>query len=65
MPGKGRPFKKGQSGNPKGQPVGSWRDAINIAFGEEDNRFKAKVRVAKALIKEGDKGNIPAIKETA
>ena len=23
MPGKGRPFKKGQSGNPKGRPKGS------------------------------------------
>jgi hypothetical protein len=66
----GRPFPKGKSGNPGGRPRGS--GLLSKAL--RDLLAKPKVRdrygrthaeiVAAALIKQAEKGHVPAIRET-
>jgi hypothetical protein len=67
MPGKGKPFAKGVSGNPKGRPKkgDSWADILHEAFGETV-RYKGtkktwKRLIAEALRKQCLKGSIAAI----
>ena len=59
-------FKKGQSGNPKGAPKKAWTWAgtlRRLAEEEQASGTDLKDLMGKSLIKEGLKGNIPAIKE--
>jgi hypothetical protein len=57
MPGKGRPFVKGQSGNPKGRPRGrEITDALRAELTDKDRQQLARKIIGLALA-----GNIPAI----
>ena len=71
------PFKKGQSGNPKGRPKSSklFKDALNLAVHERvdekplrgvETGDKTKLRrIAEVLVENAMDGDIPAIKEVA
>ncbi len=39
QPARGRPFRKGQSGNPKGRPKGSRNRPVELPLDQETNRL--------------------------
>jgi hypothetical protein len=53
-PGPGRPFQKGQSGNPVGRPVGSRNAATQLAEALLDGEAEALTRKLVELALEGD-----------
>ena len=67
MPGKGKPFKKGDKRiNTNGAPKKEWTwsgTLRRLAEEEQASGHDLKELMGKSLIKEGLKGNVPAIKE--
>ena len=60
------PFKKGQSGNPGGRPKEKpFSDALRMEIAAAGEDHKALRRVARALIKKAEDGEIQAIRELA
>lgn len=60
-------FKKGQVANPNGRPPGLFADALRRALVQEDPRKKtiALHRIAAAMVREAEGGNVQAFKEIA
>jgi ferritin-like protein len=59
-----KPFKKGQSGNPKGRPkMPNLKDAIAKILAEEKDGMQALEAVIKALRAKAVKGDVRAAKE--
>ncbi len=60
------PFKKGQSGNPGGQwAERPFREALRMEIAQAGADHKALRRVASALLKKAEEGDIQAIRELA
>jgi len=59
-----KPFKKGQSGNPKGRPkMPDLKEAISKILAEEKDGMQALEAVIKALRAKAVKGDVRAAKE--
>lgn len=62
----GRPFQKGQSGNPSGRPKSKpFRDALNRIIKESGDDDEALNIVARALYNKARDGDVAALKEFA
>lgn len=62
--GKGKTFKKGESGNPKGRPpMPDLRGAISDILNEQQNGMTALEAILKALFKRALSGDVRAAQE--
>ncbi len=63
-PGPGRPFQKGQSGNPAGRPCGSRNAATLLAEALIDDDAEAITRKVKTMALDGDRAMLKLAYET-